>query len=53
MYMYKEDLVLNNLQGLIHHKTKPNPHIVPIIIDCHIQSIFHYNVIKKWLLFLL
>ena len=22
--MYKEDLALNNLQGLIYHKTKPN-----------------------------
>ena len=25
--MYKEDLTLNNLQGLICHKTKPNTHI--------------------------
>ncbi len=25
MYMYKEDLALNNLQWLIYHKTKPNP----------------------------
>ena len=24
MYMYKQDLVLINLQGLICHKTKPN-----------------------------
>ena len=24
MYMHKEDLVLNNLQWLICHKTKPN-----------------------------
>ena len=24
MYMYKEDLALNNLQWLICHKTKPN-----------------------------
>ena len=24
MYMYKKDLVLNNLQWLICHKTKPN-----------------------------
>ena len=23
--MYKEELALNNLQGLICHKTKPNP----------------------------
>ena len=23
-YMYKEDLVLNNLQWLIYHKTQPN-----------------------------
>ena len=25
IYMYKEDLVLNNQQWLICHKTKPNP----------------------------
>ena len=24
LYMYKEDLALNNLQWLICHKTKPN-----------------------------
>ena len=24
IYMYKEDLALNNLQGLICHKTQPN-----------------------------
>ena len=24
IYMYKEDLSLKNLQGLIYHKTKPN-----------------------------
>ena len=24
IYMYKEDLVLNNLQWLIYHKTQPN-----------------------------
>ena len=24
MYMYKEDLTLNNLKWLISHKTKPN-----------------------------
>ena len=24
IYMYKKDLVLNNLQWLICHKTKPN-----------------------------
>ena len=24
IYMYKQDLVLNNLQWLISHKTKPN-----------------------------
>ena len=24
MYMYKEDLALNNQQWLIRHKTKPN-----------------------------
>ena len=24
IYMYKEDLVLNNLQWLICHKSKPN-----------------------------
>ena len=23
-YMYKEDLALNNLQGLIYYKTQPN-----------------------------
>ena len=27
MYMYKEDLALNNLQWLIGHKTKPNQNI--------------------------
>ena len=25
IYMYKEDLTLNNLQWLICHKTQPNP----------------------------
>ena len=25
IYMYKEDLALNNLQGLICQKTQPNP----------------------------
>ena len=25
MYMYKENLALNNLQRLICHKTQPNP----------------------------
>ena len=33
-YMYKEDLVLNNLQGLICHKTKSNLtylNIVPVV----------------------
>ena len=24
IYMYKEDLALNILQGLIYHKTQPN-----------------------------
>ena len=24
-YIYKEILALNKLQGLIHHKTQPNP----------------------------
>ena len=24
IYMYKENLALNNLQGLIYHKTQPN-----------------------------
>ena len=24
IYMYKEDLALNNLQWLIYHQTKPN-----------------------------
>ena len=24
-HIYKEDLVLNNLQGFVCHKTKPNP----------------------------
>ena len=33
MYMYKEDLALNNLQWLICHKTKPN----------HIYSIYMYK----------
>ena len=30
--MYKEDLALNNLQGLICHKTKPNQTIFNIYI---------------------
>ena len=33
MYMYKEDLALNNLQWLIWHKTKPN----------HIYLIYMYK----------
>ena len=24
IYMYKEDLILNNIQGWIYHKTQPN-----------------------------
>ena len=28
MYMYKENLALNNLQWLICHKTKPKPNYV-------------------------
>ena len=28
IYMYKEDLALNNLQWFICHKTKPNPTIL-------------------------
>ena len=27
IYMYKEDLALNNLQKLICHKTKPKPNL--------------------------
>ena len=31
--MYKEDLALNNLQGLIYHKTQPtNQHQVVLIV---------------------
>ena len=26
--MYKQDLALNNLQGLIYHKTQPNQTII-------------------------
>ena len=35
MYMYKEDLALNNLQWLICHKTKPNP-IKSYIFNIHV-----------------
>ena len=33
IYMYKEDLALNNLQWLIYHKTEPN----------HIYLIYMYK----------
>ena len=34
-YMYKQDLALNNIQGLICHKTKPTKHhsFVQVIIS--------------------
>ena len=41
IYMYKEDLALNNLQWLISHKTKPNQ-ILCIQCIC-IKGILHIN----------
>ena len=35
IYMYKEDLVLNNLQCLICHKTKPN-NVIVCEFDSHL-----------------
>ena len=32
IYMYKEDLALNNLQGLISHETKPEPKYLKLLI---------------------
>ena len=32
IYMYEEDLALNNLQGLIYHKSKQNHHIFFIFV---------------------
>ena len=39
IYMHKEDLALNNLKGLIYHKTQPNQ---IIYIQCiSIKRIWH------------
>ena len=50
--MYKQDLVLNNLQGLICHKTKPNQEyiavqkLVYIFIDIYAISYLVTNVLQ-------
>ena len=41
IYMYKRDLVLNNLQGLICHKTKPNQ-TKPYILVVGGYALFSY-----------
>ena len=41
MYMYKEDLALNNLQWFIWEKTQPNQ-IIYIWYTC-IKKIWHYT----------
>ena len=50
--MYKEDLVLNNLQGLICHKTQPNQAYKPFSLSLctHIQF---KNFIKRLFLSML
>ena len=40
MYMYKEDLTLNNLQCLICHKTQPNQ----ILFDIYVLRGFGINL---------
>ncbi len=42
IYMYKEDLALNNLQWLICHKTQPNP------TQSYISNIYMYK--EDWAL---
>ena len=46
IYMYKEDLALNNLQWLICHKTKPNQ-IIYIWYIC-IKRIWHSITYSGW-----
>ena len=42
--MYKEDLVLNNLQGLICHKTKPHQFIPSDSQACLVYMIIRPSV---------
>ena len=41
LYTYKEDLALNNLQGLICHRTKPNLDLYQVNAITHIHTHTH------------
>ena len=46
--MYKQDLALNNLQGLICHKTQPNQTIFSSFhLSYHIRSIYGHKKYNK------
>ena len=55
MYMYKEDLVVNNLQRLICHKSKANEtlsntwpkHVLPLWVRLYLR-IMAWNLIWWW-----
>ena len=44
MYMYKEDLALNNLQWLICHKTQPNQTLFPEVAAITYRAIIIYDI---------
>ena len=45
--MYKEDLALNNLQGLICRKTQPNQFIDVQLISLISQYLKSFNCVQK------
>ena len=53
-YMYKEDFVLNNLQGLIYHKTKLIKHLFygenSLIPLQGLQSVYSKPYWQGWLM---
>ena len=46
MYMYKEDLALNNLQWLICHKTKPNYFLFWNLLFFYLYFLFRWRCFK-------
>ena len=53
MYMYKQDLALNNLQGLIYHKIQPTkPVNIPRILVCawtNVCEVCQYELVNIYI----
>ena len=49
IYMYKEDLALNNQQGLICHQTKPNPgHYIVEFVPLACVNFITPQIVCSW-----